>query len=86
MQNKTGKINIPYGSLPSPKELVVASLLAQSGRNVTFIPVGPIHTPDIIYDNRRWEIKSPEGGSKYTVENNIRRALLQSENIILDLQ
>lgn len=45
-----------------------------------------IPTPDIIYEGREWEIKSPIDGSSRTLENNLRLALRQSPNIILDLR
>ena len=33
-----------------------------------------------------WEIKSPKGSSNRTIENNLRGALRQSKNIIIDLR
>ena len=44
-------------------------------------------SPDlyILRTNTRWELKSPTGGSKHTVQNNLRDADAQSENVILDL-
>ena len=43
-------------------------------------------TPDLIIrkTNVRWELKSPTGGGKHTIQNNLRAAKDQSENIILD--
>ena len=43
-------------------------------------------TPDILMNGVCWEIKSPCGNSKRTLENNLRRASEQSENIIFDLR
>lgn len=43
-------------------------------------------TPDIEMAGLRWEIKSPSGKSSRTIENNLRSALRQSANIILDLR
>ena len=43
-------------------------------------------TPDIAMNGLFWEIKSPKGKSPRTIENNLRLALLQSSNIILDLR
>ena len=44
-------------------------------------------TPDlyVLKTNIRWELKSPTGGGKHTIQNNLREASKQSENIILDL-
>lgn len=33
-----------------------------------------------------WEIKSPKGKSSRTIENNLRSALRQSPNIVIDLR
>ena len=43
-------------------------------------------TPDIKYKGLEWEIKSPIGNSSRTIENNMRLAIRQSKNIIIDLQ
>lgn len=82
----TGSVIIPYGVTLEPHELEVAQILAKNGSDVEFIPVRIIPTPDIIYEGREWEIKSPIGGSSRTLENNLRLALRQSPNIILDLR
>lgn len=37
-------------------------------------------------DGVEWEIKCPQGKSKSTIEKNIKRALLQSPFIIIDLK
>ena len=44
-------------------------------------------TPDlyVIKTGVCWELKSPLGGGKHTIQNNLRYASVQSENIILDL-
>ncbi|MBQ5812206.1 hypothetical protein IIW29_01360, partial [Candidatus Saccharibacteria bacterium] len=44
-------------------------------------------TPDlyVLRTNKMWELKSPKGGSKYTIQNNLRETDGQSENVILDL-
>ena len=44
------------------------------------------HTPDIRMDGFEWEIKSPQGNSKRTIENNFRNAVMQSKYIIFDLR
>ena len=42
-------------------------------------------SPDILYMGKKWEIKSPTGSKRRTLENNVRAALKQSCNIIIDL-
>lgn len=44
------------------------------------------HTPDIEMAGVLWEIKSPSGKSSRTIENNLRNALSQSPNIVLNLR
>jgi hypothetical protein len=83
------KIIIPVGVIPEKHELEVASLLAAKGKDIEFLaPVYAkgVFTPDLQIDGRLWEIKSPCGNSKRTIENNFRKALKQSENIIFDLR
>jgi hypothetical protein len=43
-----------------------------------------ISTPDIVMNGVLWEIKSPEGKSKKNIERQVKRALKQSRNIIID--
>ena len=85
MAKKVGKINMPRGALIHSHELRVATILSWTGANVEFIEVGTTHTPDIRFMNLEWEIKSPKGKSSRTIENNVRAALKQSSNIIIDL-
>ena len=37
-------------------------------------------------DGVEWEIKCPVGDSKRTIENNMRKAIKQSHNVIFDLR
>lgn len=76
---------MPNGMIVSEREYRVATLLAQSGDDVCFIPTRIIKTPDIFYLNLEWEIKSPIGSSSRTLENNLRNAAKQSPNVIIDL-
>lgn len=41
-------------------------------------------TPDVLIDGVTWEMKAPTGGSKYTIQNQFKRAAKQSRNLILD--
>lgn len=85
-----GKVDISKLSSPPEKhEINVANLFSDLGYDVTFIKasnIPDIHTPDILMDGVEWEIKSPLGKGKHTIERNIKNALLQSNNIIFDLR
>ena len=82
---KTGKVIITKNTSPSYQEMRVALVLVKTGYNVRFIPRRIIPTPDIWFMGKEWEIKSPKGKTKRTIENCIRHALKQSSNIIIDL-
>ncbi len=73
---------------PSERELSAAKLLSAHFKcSVTFIEPSKgfkQKTPDIIMLGNTWEIKSPTGSSKNTLEYQIRTALRQSPNIIID--
>ena len=86
---KFGKIIIPGGTLPEPHELDVANILVTTGYDVEFLSPSytkGIFSPDILMGGKKWEIKSPCGQSKRTIENNFRKAQHQSENVIFDLR
>ena len=53
---------------------------------VAFLKYKGQHTPDIRMDGFEWEIKTPQGNSKRTIENNFRNAVMQSKYIIFDLR
>ena len=86
----SGTIDISALSAPPEKhEFAAAKFFANLGKNVKFIKpsnIPNIHTPDIFMDGVEWEIKSPQGQSRRTIENNLRQALLQSRNVIFDLR
>lgn len=82
---KIGKVIILRNTFPSYQEMRVALILTKTGHDVAFIPRRIIPTPDIWFMGREWEIKSPKGNTKRTLENCIRHALKQSKNIIIDL-
>lgn len=89
-QTKIG--NIDYSKIDNPPEeheVRVAKYFAKRRRNITFIKpsnIPNIHTPDFRMDGVEWEVKSPKGDSKRTIENNIRKAMTQSRYIIFDLR
>ncbi len=73
-------------NVPKEHELSAALILAYHfKRDVIFLRPETKKTPDIDIDGTKWEIKSPRGNSKKTIENNLRTARKQSENIVLDL-
>ena len=85
---RRGKIDISQlKTLPERHELETADYLANLGYDIEFIAPrnSPnVHTPDIFMDGVSWEIKCPKGKSKRTIENNLRKAKQQEENIIFD--
>lgn len=88
--NNDGVIDISRLNNPPDKaEFEVAKFFARQGKDVVFIPPSAIpnqHRPDILMDGVEWEIKCPVGSSKRTIENNLRKALTQSHNVIFDLR
>ena len=75
-------------SKPRPHEQDVAEFVADYfDSDVVFLRRYSSRTPDlyILKTNIRWELKSPTGGGKHTVQNNLRATDGQSENVILDL-
>ena len=79
------KLNTP----PEKHEFEAAKFFADRGLDVVFIPtsnIPKIHTADIIMDGVEWEIKSPTGKSKRTIQNSLRQAVKQSHYIIFDLR
>lgn len=76
-------------SIPRQHELEAAQILANYfSSDIIFLRRLESKTPDlyIIKTNQCWEIKSPCGNGKRTIQNNLRNAAKQSENIILDLR
>ncbi len=71
---------------PKDHEMSVALLLAEHFKmDVIFLRPGHQKTPDLDIGGVRWEIKSPLGNGKKTMENNLRSARKQSSNIVIDL-
>src|SRR5664279_903867 len=72
--------------VPKEHELSAALILAYHFKtDVTFLRPDTKKTPDIDVKGTKWEIKSPRGNAKKTIENNLRSARKQSENIVIDL-
>ena len=75
----------PY---PAEYEISAAILVAEYFKSdVIFIKRSQNNkTADFRIDGKIWELKSPIGNSKRTIQNNLRKADRQSSNIILDLR
>ena len=89
-KSKTGKIDISALNVPPEKhEYDTAKYFAKRGLDIKFITphyLKGFHNPDFEMGGRIWETKSPIGKSKRTYEDNFRKAIKQSENIIFDLR
>jgi len=87
--DKYGRIIIPHGAIPEKHELETAKIFTELGKDVEFLPPSyskGVYSPDVLINGQRWEIKSPCGNSKRTIENNYRQAQKQSQNVIFDLR
>ncbi len=81
---------IPIGLKPEPDkyEKAVARLCAEKFQSdILFVKRGVATTPDIqvVRTGQFWEIKNIRGNGKHMVENNLRRASHQSQNVIVSL-
>lgn len=72
---------------PKDHEMSAALLLAYHLKtNVIFLRPERKKSPDIDVSGTKWEIKSPKGNGKKTIDNNLRTARKQSRHIVLDLR
>lgn len=81
---------IPADLKPAPTqdEIMVAEALSQFFKSdIEFVKRSISHTPDlrVCRFNQFWEIKNIRGNSTKTIENTLRSAQYQSENIIISL-
>lgn len=85
------KIITPIGINPYPNnfEEAVARILARKFQSdVAFVqPTSSLHTPDlqIIKTSEFWEIKNIRGNGKNTIEDNLKKAAKQSNNVVISL-
>lgn len=63
---------------------VILILLAYFNADIICIHPGVGKTPDLRVKGVEWEIKSPQGNGAKTIENILKKAAKQSNNIILD--
>lgn len=72
---------------PKDHELSAALILANYFKSdIIFLRPQIDKTPDIDVGGMKWEIKSPKGDGKRTIDNNFRTARKQSQNIVIDLR
>ena len=85
-----GKIDITQLITPPERhELDTARFFSSLGKDIEFIRpsnIPGVYSPDIIMDGVEWEIKSPKGKGKRTIEKSYHKASLQAKNIIFDLR
>lgn len=83
-QINKGNIFIPAGVAPWPHEMRVARILAMAGYVVEFLPAISIKRADILLNGIEFEIKSPITNNPKKIIRNVKRALQQSQNVIID--
>ena len=86
-KNDKGKI-IPNGVSLEKHENETVVFFTNLGYDIELIPPSnspKTRTPDFLMDGVAWEMKCPQGRSKTSLENIIKKASRQSENIIIDL-
>lgn len=81
---------IPTTVIPQPDiyETAVARILAEKFQSdVLLIERGMIKTPDIqiLRTKQFWEIKNIKGSGKLTIEDNLRKASKQADNVVISL-
>lgn len=84
---KLGKIK-PNGVSLEKHEYDTILFLTNLGYDIELIPPSnspKAKTPDFIMSGKEWEMKSPQGKSKISLEHIIKKATKQSENVIIDL-
>ena len=85
---KKGKIT-PNGVVLKTHENATVVFLTEQGYDVELIPksnIKGVHTPDIIVNKTKWEMKAPKGEGNSLMKNTVQKALKQSRNIIIDLR
>ena len=64
-------------------------VLLDNGHDIELIPPSQIHglpMPDFMMGGVPWEMKSPEGSGKKTIENTMKKAARQSGHVVIDLR
>src|SRR5690349_13475570 len=80
-------VKTDLADLPKGHELSAALILAYHFKtDVTFLRPKYARTPDVDVSGVKWEIKSPMGNGRRTIDNNFNEARRQSKNIVIDLR
>jgi len=73
---------------PEDNEIQIAQIIANHyNAKVEFLrPIDDYKrkTPDVVINGQLWEIKSPTGKARGSIERQLKRALKQSRNVIID--
>lgn len=79
-------VNTEVADYPKDHEMKAAIIVANTyfKADVVFLRPERYKTPDLLVGNIKWELKSPKGSGKKTIDNNLREARKQSVNIIVD--
>lgn len=79
-------VNTSIADRPKDHEMKAALIVANSHfkPDVVFLRPETYKTPDLKVGSLKWELKSPLGQGKKTIENNMRAARRQSKNLIID--
>lgn len=83
-----GKLNVE-GIVLEPHEVETINFLISRGKVIELLLPSRqkgVKTPDIFMEGQKWEIKSPKGGSKYTIQHAFKAAAKQSDYIIFDIR
>ena len=90
MNKRNANVIIPamLNNSPQKDEIEIAWIVAKKyNQTVKFLnPVNDYKrkTADIVMNGQLWEMKTPTGNSKNTIERQVKRATKQSHNIIID--
>lgn len=80
---------ITNGVILERHEMMTINFLLGLGKDIELIRSSfkyKTKSPDFWMDGLKWELKCPEGGGKYTIQDTLRRALKQSCYIVIDLR
>jgi dienelactone hydrolase len=87
MKRKIGKIIIPGNTSIWPHEEATAKALAAAGYTVKFMRVSERdgeNSADAYVDGVKYEFKAPKSGKLSAVEDNLKKAVKQSDRIVFD--
>lgn len=79
-------VNTDVADRPKDHEMRAALIVANNyfRSDIVFLRPEVYKTPDLEVNSVKWELKSPLGQGKKTIENNMRAARRQSKNLIID--